>query len=107
MRCPYCGQEIPDDAQFCSFCGKTITKQTMQSSEQVVTVPKMGRKMTAFTKGIIVILGIFDVIFILVVALLRTFDVIVGGLVLIIPITLAIVYLWRKSSKVKWKSVVQ
>ena len=45
MYCTVCGSEIPDDAQFCTFCGEQITKsvpqqvQPTQPTTPMVPVP--------------------------------------------------------------------
>jgi hypothetical protein len=35
MYCPYCGREIHDDAEYCSFCGKRVKKVSQPKTEDL------------------------------------------------------------------------
>lgn len=43
MYCTYCGKEIPDDSQFCGYCGKTaIRPDAAPQYQKSVTPPHTG-----------------------------------------------------------------
>jgi len=40
MKCPKCGQDIPDGAQFCGNCGQSVTTYAQPVQPQTATMPQ-------------------------------------------------------------------
>ena len=42
-KCPYCLEEIPDEAKVCKFCSKTVVKRCPSCAEEIVATAKKCR----------------------------------------------------------------
>lgn len=49
MYCNYCGKQIPDDAQLCAYCGKSVTGTT--GMRRRLMRAREGRKIAGVCQG--------------------------------------------------------
>lgn len=61
MKCSNCGHELPEDVNFCSFCGTTLIKKESQNKE-VSSIEADGRKKTWLMIELVIILLIVVII---------------------------------------------
>ena len=50
MYCRFCGKEIPDDAKFCSYCGKSLEFNPEMRADEVKKEEKVDENLKAFKK---------------------------------------------------------
>jgi uncharacterized RDD family membrane protein YckC len=58
MKCPECGEELPDYASFCSYCGADIEEIRKGKADMVLGYAPIGKRFVAFLVDIAFI-GIF------------------------------------------------
>lgn len=46
IKCPNCGADVPDEAQFCNVCGTKLEKEEQRKEEQEPVCPKCGVPVT-------------------------------------------------------------
>ena len=46
-KCPFCLQEIPEDAKVCKHCSKTVVKRCTSCNQEIVA----GRKLVVERRG--------------------------------------------------------
>jgi len=50
-KCPFCLQDIPEEAKVCKFCGKTVVKRCPSCNEEIVATATLCRFCKADTTG--------------------------------------------------------
>ncbi len=58
MKCPECGEELPDYASFCSYCGADIEEIRKGTSDLVLGYAPLGKRFMAFIVDLLFI-GVF------------------------------------------------
>jgi len=103
MNCPNCKKIIDDNSKFCEFCGVALTKKKIKYSSVLDDVLSgktaiQGRKEKRLkkTKNFVLVLSIFIIATFLVAT---TYNLDAESLFISIPITILVVFVYKKLAK--------